>query len=70
MGDSSARQTTDHRLDSWKEIAAFFGRDERTVRRWEAAGKMPPRTKQGRRLTYRSDDIETMIAANAVEVSK
>src|SRR6266852_705468 len=23
------------RLDSWKEIAAFFGRDERTVNRWE-----------------------------------
>ena len=26
------------RLDSWKEIAAFFGRDERTVRRWEQRG--------------------------------
>src|ERR1700691_6194243 len=35
MGDSPARQTPEHRLDSWKEIAAFFGRDERTVRRWE-----------------------------------
>jgi tetratricopeptide (TPR) repeat protein len=35
MGDSSARQIANHRLDSWKEIAAFFGRDERTVRRWE-----------------------------------
>jgi hypothetical protein len=23
------------RLDSWKEIAAFFGRDARTVKRWE-----------------------------------
>lgn len=23
------------RIDSWKEIAAFFGRDERTVKRWK-----------------------------------
>jgi Tfp pilus assembly protein PilF len=41
MGDSSARQTPDHRLDSWKEIAAFFGRDERTVRRWEKERGLP-----------------------------
>jgi Tol biopolymer transport system component len=26
------------RLDSWKEIAAYFRRDESTVRRWEKAG--------------------------------
>ena len=41
MGDSPARQTPDHRLDSWKEIAAFFGRDERTVRRWEKERGLP-----------------------------
>ncbi len=41
MGDSSARQTTDQRLDSWKEIAVFFGRDERTVRRWEKERGLP-----------------------------
>jgi TolB-like protein len=41
MGDSPARRTTDHRLDSWKEIAAFFGRDERTVRRWEKERGLP-----------------------------
>ena len=29
------------RLDSWKEIAAFFGRDERTVMRWEKERKLP-----------------------------
>ena len=34
---SSARQ----RLDSWKEIAAFFGRDERTVNRWEKEKGLP-----------------------------
>jgi len=41
MGDSPARQAPDHRLDSWKEIAAFFGRDERTVRRWEKERGLP-----------------------------
>jgi tetratricopeptide (TPR) repeat protein len=41
MGDSSARQIPNHRLDSWKEIAVFFGRDERTVRRWEKERGLP-----------------------------
>ncbi len=41
MGYNSLRQTADHRLDSWKEIAAFFGRDERTVRRWEKERGLP-----------------------------
>src|SRR6185503_9769295 len=29
------------RLDSWKEIAAYFRRNERTVRRWEKAEGLP-----------------------------
>jgi tetratricopeptide (TPR) repeat protein len=29
------------RLDSWKEIAGFFGRDERTVKRWEKERALP-----------------------------
>ncbi|MGA6981779.1 MAG: tetratricopeptide repeat protein [Candidatus Sulfotelmatobacter sp.] len=29
------------RLDSWKEIATFFGRDERTVKRWEKDRGLP-----------------------------
>jgi hypothetical protein len=29
------------RVDSWKEIAAFFGRDERTVKRWEKERGLP-----------------------------
>jgi tetratricopeptide (TPR) repeat protein len=41
MGDSSAPQIINQRLDSWKEIAAFFGRDERTVRRWEKERALP-----------------------------
>ena len=29
------------RLDSWKEIAAYVGRDVRTVIRWEQKGGLP-----------------------------
>src|SRR6201989_1173962 len=29
------------RLKSWKEIAAYFGADERTVKRWEAKRGLP-----------------------------
>ena len=41
MGDHSAHQLANQRLDSWKEIAAFFDRDERTVRRWEKERGLP-----------------------------
>lgn len=36
------------RLDSWKEIAAFFDRDERTVRRWEKERSLPVRRMPGK----------------------
>src|SRR5271156_4051445 len=32
---------TEDRLDSWKEIAAYFNRDVTTVQRWEKREKMP-----------------------------
>ena len=34
-------QIQNRRLDSWKEIAAFFDRDERTVKRWEKERSLP-----------------------------
>ena len=34
---------TDDRLESWKEIAVYLGRDERTVRRWEKQEGLPVR---------------------------
>jgi tetratricopeptide (TPR) repeat protein len=37
--DSSLR--ANRRLDTWKEIGAFFGRDERTVKRWETTRGLP-----------------------------
>jgi excisionase family DNA binding protein len=57
-------------LISIKAAAKLLGRTVRTVRRWEAAGKMPPRTKDGRRMKYHRDDIMAMVAANSDEVSK
>jgi len=47
MGNTSSSHITNHRLDSWKEIAAFFGRDERTVRRWEKERGLPARRVPG-----------------------
>jgi len=32
---------TNRRLDTWKEIGAFFGRDERTAKRWETTRGLP-----------------------------
>lgn len=37
---SSASQSPT-RLDSWKDIAAYFNRSVRTVQRWEAREGMP-----------------------------
>jgi Tfp pilus assembly protein PilF len=49
----------DRRLDSWKEIAAFFGRDERTVRRWEKDNALPihrvPGSAKARVFAYESE---------------
>jgi tetratricopeptide (TPR) repeat protein len=41
MPSSSRDPAENHRIESWKEIAAFFGRDERTVRRWEKTRNLP-----------------------------
>jgi tetratricopeptide (TPR) repeat protein len=38
---SSDTPETNRRLDTWKEIGAFFGRDERTVKRWEVTRGLP-----------------------------
>ena len=38
------------RLDSWKEIAAYLGRDVRTVQRWEHSDELPVRRLQHAKL--------------------
>jgi len=54
------------RLDSWKAIAAFLGRDERTVNRWEKELGLPvhrlPGTK-GRVYAY-IDELTRWLAAS------
>ncbi|MGO4682116.1 TPR end-of-group domain-containing protein [Hyphomicrobium sp. 2TAF46] len=39
--DGGVAEERKRRLESWKEIAAFFNRDERTVRRWERQRGLP-----------------------------
>ncbi len=41
MGAVGQNSPGGKRLDSWKEIGAFFQRDERTVKRWEATRGLP-----------------------------
>ena len=47
MSMNSGGERENRRLDSWKEIAQFFGRDERTVRRWEERRGLPVRRVPG-----------------------
>lgn len=41
MKTEPAHPKPDRRLRSWKEIAQFFGKDERTVKRWEVQRGLP-----------------------------
>jgi hypothetical protein len=58
------------RLDSWKEIAAFFGRDERTVKRWEKERGLPvyrvPGSARGGVFAYAEELSEWLQAPNHV----
>jgi tetratricopeptide (TPR) repeat protein len=49
MPQDRRRPPGNRRLDSWKEIASFFDRDERTVRRWEKERDLPVRRLPGLR---------------------
>ena len=52
------------RLDSWKEIANFFGRDERTVNRWEKELGMPVHRLPGAkgRVYVYTDELSAWLA--------
>jgi Tfp pilus assembly protein PilF len=41
MAAQTGEKPSSRRLDTWKEIATYFGRDERTVRRWETSRGLP-----------------------------
>ena len=65
-----AATNPDRRLDSWKEIAAFFGRDERTVRRWEKESTLPvhrvPGGAKGRVFAYETELAQWLATPQAV----
>ncbi len=55
------------RLDSWKTIAAYLGRDERTVQRWERQFGLPVRRLQGGRgasVYAFAVDLDAWLTAN------
>jgi tetratricopeptide (TPR) repeat protein len=58
-GQSAAADRPGRRLDSWKEIAAYLGRDVRTVQRWERSGHLPVHrllhSKRGSVFAYSSE---------------
>ncbi len=58
--------TSSKRLDSWKEISAFFGRDERTVYRWEKDFGMPVHRLPGTRgrVYAFTDELANWLAAS------
>jgi hypothetical protein len=46
-----------------KELAAEFGRNKRTLDRWDVLGTGPPRTRVGRKVLYRRSSVEKWLAA-------
>lgn len=60
------------RLDSWKEIATFFGRAERTVKRWEAERRLPvhrvPGSGRGSVFAYTEELSEWLKGRNVQEL--
>lgn len=64
VGNGNGRNSD--RLRSWKEIAAFFGTDERTARRWEARGLPVRRVPGGARSTVYAEvaDLRAWLAAD------
>lgn len=73
MTPSEGNPIANRRLDTWKEIGAFFGRDERTVKRWEVTRGLPVHRVPGggRANVYANTDelIEWLKGKNVAEDS-
>jgi Tfp pilus assembly protein PilF len=71
MTPSEGNPIANRRLDTWKEIGAFFGRDERTVKRWEVTRGLPVHRVPGggRANVYANTDelIEWLKGKNITE---
>jgi len=67
MGTANRPHTPNQRLGSWKEIAAFFDCDERTVRRWEKERGLPvhrtPGAAGGKVFAY-ADELSAWLVAS------
>ena len=50
-------------LISIQQVASQYKVSVRQLRRWEAAGEMPPRTLHGHRKKYDKHDIAALMAA-------
>jgi tetratricopeptide (TPR) repeat protein len=48
MADDGERGNGNRLLKGWKQVAAYFGKDERTVRRWASTSDMPVHRVPGR----------------------
>lgn len=68
MQPGSRNRAEDSRIESWKEIAAYFGRDERTVRRWEKTRSLPIHRLPGEKggvFAYRRELMVWLNSASA-----
>jgi tetratricopeptide (TPR) repeat protein len=67
---SSRTRQDDRRLSGWKEIGAFFGKNERTVKRWESRG-LPvhrvPGTTKAAVFAYTHELEEWLTSGRATE---
>lgn len=54
---------------SVQEAAELLGVVRRTVHRWQAEGRMPPRIPNGRRLQYRRTDILELADAGGARAT-
>lgn len=73
--ESRSGKGADRLLNGWKEIASFFSKDERTVRRWASGMDLPvhrvPGGKRGAVYAY-SDDLDRWLTkhrAGSAEVA-
>ena len=79
MGSVTKFEALNRRLDSWKEIASFFGCDERTVKRWEKERGLPvhrlPGLGRGKVFAYSEElsdwlkgpRLATIVAPNLIQ---
>jgi tetratricopeptide (TPR) repeat protein len=72
MTNRGMGSTENRRIDSWKEIAGFFGRDERTVKRWEKDRALPVHRVPGGKggvFAYTAELVEWLNSASRPKVT-